>query len=39
MQLVHETAAEILKAVRAPEYILPTLLFPLPTLTIKRSIY
>ena len=34
MQLVHETAAEILKAVRAPEYILPTLLFPLLFFTL-----
>lgn len=34
MQLVHETAAEILKAVRAPEYILPTLLFPVIFFTL-----
>ena len=29
MQIIHETGAELLKALRAPEFILPTVFFPL----------
>ena len=34
MLIIHETGAELLKALRAPEFILPTILFPLVFFTL-----